>query len=496
MALSRDGRTLAVGGQDGTVQLWDLSTGQRLGPAIADDPGPSGTNNHFKQGVYALAFSPAGRLIVVADDATMRTWDPDTRRELGTPTDIGSLPVSSTAFSPDAAILAIGGFDGGVRLWDTATGRPLGAPIPDDTDHSNPAVYTLAFAPNGRTLAVGAADGTLRLWDPSTGRALGAALHDDTPGNFTMGVASVAFSPDSSIVAAGAGDGSVRLWDTGTGTLLRSLPQPAPAADPKSDTKRTVWSLAFNPAGTILAAAAADGTVRLWNPATGMPAGKPISGDGPSNLPVVAFSHGGKTLIIDDGVSLAAGDGSVRLWDPGSGNALSPPLNADTLRATAGPAVSDPTNQVFTLRATDGARRIWDLRLGILITYPKINPRPDLSLGGGTSALAFSPDGKILAVGGGDPTVTLWDPVAGRALAGPIRNSVHKYDGDGGVAAGAFSPDGDTLAVGSVDGTVNLWPARLFTDPYTVLCANVGTLSHQDWNTYAPGEPQPTACTS
>ena len=200
----------------------------------------------------------------------------------------------------------------------------------------------------------------------------------------------VPFSPDGKMLAVGCGDGTVRLWnpDTGrpAGPLLRA------------SARNGVPAVAFSPDGTLLASGGGDGTVRLWYPSTGQPAGAPLHASARSGVHAVAFSLDG-TLLASGG-----GDGTVRLWSASTGQPAGAPLHAS-------------------------ARH-------------------------GVSALAFSPDGTLLAAGGSDGTVRLWNPATGRPVGAPLQTG---SGSDGGVQWVAFSPDGTLLAAGGGDGTVRLW---------------------------------------
>ncbi|MGW7450793.1 WD40 domain-containing protein [Streptomyces sp. NPDC054787] len=409
IAYSADGELLAVGSEDGSI----LVCGADDGRAVRTLQGHEGR-------VYAVKFRD-GVIATGGSDGTVRLWDPVTgacRHRLDVHPD-GVWPVS---FDPAGTRLATGDREGLVTVWDVATGEPVHR-LPG---HVAP-VYTAVHGPGG-ILLTGDAAAKARLWDMATGRCI-----REIEGH-RGAVYRARFSPDGTLFATAdrGGDGrggTVRIWRTADAQLLHEF----------SGHTGRVYVLDFHPDGNLLASGDTDGQVRLWDPVVGTPAG--ILERGTGAVYQVLFSDDGRLLASCDS------NGTVRLWTvTGRPHGYAVTLHAQQPaphRGTAWACAFRPGDSQLLTVGNDGGAQIWDSATGQ-------GKRILRGHGRRISGVAFSADGAQLATAGNDGAVRLWETRTGR------RTDELTGRGDRLVSA-VFSPVEPLLATASNDGDIYLW---------------------------------------
>ncbi|MEG3906219.1 serine/threonine-protein kinase [Microcoleus sp. B4-C5] len=235
--------------------------------------------------VNAIALSPDGQTLVSASFGTIRIWNVRTGRLVRTLNSVHSKKsVKTVAVSPDSSILASGGDDNNVILWDLKTGRRMRTIAAHKA-----AVNEIAFSRDGQTLASGSDDKTVRLWNVRTGSRL------RTLSGHAGGVNAIALSRDGKTLASGSQDKTVRLWNLGTGEVRRII----------TGHGGPVNAVAFSPNGQIVASASTDNTIRLSNVQDGKRT-RTFKGHS-SWVRTIAFSPDSRTLI--------SGGGDIIVWD-------------------------------------------------------------------------------------------------------------------------------------------------------------------------------------
>ena len=344
-------------------------------------------------------------------------------------------PVYAVAVSPDNKLLASGGSDGNIKLWNIETGQEI------RTLASQPTfISSLAFSPDGKTLAC-LGGGFLTLWNVSSGKGVvplsnGVLVFDELlrrqndPAQVRkllsarIEAASVAFNPKKKNIIAIGGADNIILWDFFAGKKIRSLPI---QSQPNHSTE--IEALAFSPDGKVLVS---GGTHTLR----------------PNEINVQESNEVKEDAVKEDASQKIESYGDLRLWNPETGREIT------TLSGRARQIVSSvnwiavsPDGKTLAV-VDDGMLRRWNI-----VTGRALNPFTATEKAGERiylKSIVFSPDGKIILAGTDSGEVKVWDAITGKELP-PL--SGHKSW----IVSIAFSPNGKVFATGSQDGMIKLW---------------------------------------
>jgi RNA polymerase sigma factor (sigma-70 family) len=422
LAFSPDGKALFATERDQSVRAYAVETGKRLWAHTIK------LTNPYENYTSAIAVRPDGKTIAVgATDHRLYLLDASTGEETGRLAAHGWYPWG-LAFTSDGATLYSSGWDGAIRRWDVAARKQL--PLPVGVRCSS----VVAASPDGKTVVYGDDDETIRLVDAATGKELKKLRLEGTSYNQLL------FSPDGKRLAGGGSSGDkvhVAVWNLETFEAIRRWDWPK-GRDPHS----TVECLAFTPDGSRLAAATfRQSSARVWD----IEKDREVAQLPHDHIYGLSFSPDGKTLAT------AGWDKCVRFWNPDTAKVIREMVVADAKNAGADTRLYAvcfaPAGGLVATADMDCCVRVWnasDLSLKTVLRH---------DAGFTFGAIAFSPDGLLVASGVNSGQIQVWDPRSGekvwdRGKHGGYVNNI------------GFGRDSRTLISGANDGVGYLWDLR------------------------------------
>jgi WD40 repeat protein len=491
IAYSPDGRSLATGSSDHSIRILDAASGKLL-QELKD----------HTDGVLSVAFSPDGKQLLSGSyDNTARLWDIATGKALQTFKG-HSWWVWSARFSPDGKRIVTASQDGKAIVWERTNGgasqpsasnpQPLFVELTQFTGHDG-AVYAAAFSPNGKLVATGGYDKFVMIWNPDEVKPVDIKRRldeqpDPKPNYLRLAghdgpVRSVGFSPSGQFVITGGDDNAIRLWDAVTGDTANVL----------RGHGSSVRACEFSPDGQFVLSGGEDDVIRVWNLA-GYEESRVLhstvfSGHADAVLSA-RFSPDGKDIVT------ASRDRTAALWDVSSGKRLKQFEEGHEFLATSAVFFSD--RRRLATGAGDNSVRIWDIALGTQLAV--------LEPTGPLGTLAVSPDGDWLVTGNPGNDAIVWDAHSGQPLAtlaghtGEVSAVAFSPQGDL-LATGdehgnirlwhKQGPPGQWTATGELNGHSRSITAMKFTPDGKRLVSSSGDRTCAQWDVAAGSELKP-----
>ncbi|WP_437767623.1 TIR domain-containing protein [Sorangium sp. So ce281] len=403
-AISPDAQRIVSASDDGTLKVWELSTGRLLSTLQGHAKG-------VNKGVKSCAISPDGQRVVSASgDGTLKVWELSTGRLLSTLQ--GHIHgVSDCAISPDGQRVVSAAADWTLKVWDLATGEPLAT-----LQGHAMGVRSCAISPDGQHIVSSSADRTLKVWELATGRLLSTLEgHSDW-------ITACAVSPDGRRAVSAAGDRTLKVWELAAGQLLPSL----------HGHPGWIYACAISPDGQRVVSASDDETLKVWDVSSGRLLAT-LAGHS-RWVRGCAISPDGQLIVS------TSDDGTLKIWELATGQLLSTlEGHAQGVNACA----ISPDGQRIVSASGDTTLKIWELATGQLLST--LEGHADW-----VNACAISPDGQRIVSASGDRTLKIWELATGRLLS--TLEGHAKW-----INACAISPDGQRVVSASLDGTLKVW---------------------------------------
>ncbi len=428
-----DGKSLAVIANDGSVQIWDINSGSQ-------------TVTINTEGAEQIVFSPDGQILVSATSEGIELWDINTGMHVTTIAQNYYSWIKDIKFSPDSQILAVSTEEQGIQFWRVVDGVLLNSIMTRANDE-------ISFFSNGQILVSASPTDSVKFWRVNDG-TLTAAIEDHLNSE-----SSLAFSPDGKFLASGSDNGGIRLWDLTNGNLIQSM----------EGHINKINSLIFSEDSQTITSTSYDGLIVKWQVSSSSPIST-VQIYGESNISELKLSPNGQIAASTDHANFDpvylwnANDGSllkplggcetngdglafspdsqriaigtyplICIWEIQSGSLVTSFENQDGINGI----LFSPDGNTLAVNSEDGID-LWDIAAGEKIT--------SLDYMDGDGAV-FSPNGQIFITAS---ERELWDVENQMEIR--ILEELGSY-----IESLAFSPDGRLLAIATDDDLIRLW---------------------------------------